>query len=72
MSKHLADHYGAALLDMEVLVSDVRASEQHKHIDQVREDAKITFLNQIREQIQTAAQLVMESELLFQISFPFS
>lgn len=40
----------------------MRETEQNKHIDQVREDAKVTFLNQIREQIQSAAQLVVESE----------
>ena len=46
---------------MNVLAADVRETEQQKHVDQVRDDAKVTFLNQIREQIQSAAQLVIES-----------
>ena len=59
--KILCDHYSASLLDMNVLAADVRETEQQKHVDQVRDDAKVTFLNQIREQIQSAAQLVIES-----------
>ena len=57
----LCEHYRAALLDMNVLAAEVRETEQQKHVDQVRDDAKVTFLNQIREQIQNAAQLVIES-----------
>ena len=58
----LCEQYSAALLDMNVLAADVRETEQQKHVDQVKDDAKVTFLNQIREQIQSAAQLVIESK----------
>lgn len=61
---YLCEHYGAALLDMNTLAADVREAEQKKHVDQVRDDAKVTFLNQIREQIQSAAQMVMESKII--------
>ena len=61
LSKLLCSHYGSSLLDMNVLAADVRETEQQKHVAQVRDDAKVTFLNQIREQIQNAAQIVVES-----------
>ena len=50
---------------MNVLAAEVRETEQQKHVVQVRDDAKVTFLNQIREQIQNAAQIVVESEFVF-------
>ena len=64
----LCEQYSAALLDMNVLAADVRETEQQKHVDQVKDDAKVTFLNQIREQIQSAAQLVIESKCGIEIS----
>ena len=65
LCRELCSYYGSALLDMNVLAAEVRETEQQKHVVQVRDDAKVTFLNQIREQIQNAAQIVVESEFVF-------